>query len=196
MWYNDKKIIGSDFLNRQILSFVFSILGLLSMIFASMIKGERMKRVLFLVFCGNVFVAVSYILGGRGFNGAATCFVGSIQAIINYFFDSKKKPIPTPLVVIYALSFISVNIIVSKGLGILTLLAITASLAFVMCIVQKSSAKYRFWTIINVLLWCAYDILSKSYGALANHIPLFLFTVIGMCLHDRNSHITRTNQQK
>ncbi len=174
----------------QALSFVCSILGLVSMIVASLIKGKSMKTILFFVFCGNVLVAVSYLLGGQGINGAASCFVGSAQAIINYFFDSKNKPLPKWLVVIYALAFIAVNIIVSGGFSWLGGLAIIASLTFIMCIGQKNGAKYRFWTIVNMLLWCLYDLLSKSYGALTSHIPLLLFTVAGMIIHDRKSKKT------
>lgn len=188
-------ILNSDII--QALSFVCSILGLVSMIVASLIKGKNMKTILFFVFCGNVLVAVSYLLGGQGINGAASCFVGGAQAIINYFFDSKNKPLPKWLVVIYALSFIVVNIVVSDGVsktGIfiswLCLLVIVASLTFIMCIGQKSGAKYRFWTIVNNLLWCLYDVLSKSFGALTSHIPLLLFTVAGMIIHDRKSRKT------
>lgn len=169
------------------LSFVCSILGLVSMIVASLIKGKGMKTILFFVFCGNMLVAVSYLLGGQGINGAASCFVGSAQAIINYFFDSKNKPLPKWLVAVYAVAFIAVNIIVSGGFSWLGGLAIIASLTFIMCIGQKSGARYRFWTIVNMLLWCLYDLLSRSYGALTSHIPLLLFTVAGMIIHDRKN---------
>lgn len=168
----------------QTLSFVLSILGLASMIIASLIKGPNMKKILFFVFCGNVLVATSYLIGGSGINGAASCYLGGLQAIINYFFDSKNKPLPKWLVVVYVIAFVAVNLAVG-GFSALGLLAIVASLTFVMCIGQKSGAKYRFWTIVNMLLWCTYDILSKSYGALTSHIPLLIFTVAGMIIHDR-----------
>ena len=171
----------------QVLSFVFSTLGLISMIVASLVKGKSMKVILALVFCGNFFFATSYLFGGQGINGAASCFVGAAQSIINYFFDSKNKPIPKWLVAVYALAFISVNLIVG-GFSWLGVLAIVASLTFIMCIGQKSGAKYRFWTIVNVVLWCLYDLLSKSFGALTSHIPLLLFTVAGMIIHDRKSN--------
>ncbi len=168
----------------EILSYILSLLGLASMITASLIKGEKMKKILFFVFCGNVLVATSYLVGGSGFNGAASCYIGGIQAIINYFFDSKNKPIPKWLVVIYALAFIVCNLVVG-GFKPLVILAIVASLTFVMCIGQTSGAKYRFWTIINIGLWCLYDILSKSYSALITHIVLLVFTVVGMIVHDK-----------
>lgn len=168
----------------QIISFVLSTLGLVSMITASLIKGKKMKTILFFVFFGNLLVALSYLVGGSGINGAASCFIGAAQTIINYFFESKNKPLPKWLVAIYAVAFIAVNLIVA-GFNALCVLAIVASLSFVMCIGQKSGAKYRFWIIVNSLLWCAYDIFSKSFSALPTHIILLMFTVAGMIIHDR-----------
>lgn len=170
----------------EILSYILSLLGLASMIIASLVKGEKMKKILFFVFCGNVLVATSYLVGGSGFNGAASCYIGGIQAIINYFFDSKNKPLPKWLVAIYALAFIVCNLVVG-GFEPLVILAIVASLTFVMCIGQTSGAKYRFWTIINIGLWCLYDILSESYSALITHVVLLVFTIVGMIAHDRKT---------
>ncbi|MBO4940970.1 MAG: YgjV family protein [Clostridia bacterium] len=168
----------------QTLSYILSILGLISMVTASLIKGKDMKKILFFVFCGNFLVATSYLIGGNGINGAAACYIGSLQTIINYFFDSKNKPLPTWLIVIYAIAIIALNIAVAGGITWLGLLVIVASLTFILCIGQKNGAKYRFWTIVNMVLWCTYDILSKSFGALITHAVLLLFTVIGMFVND------------
>lgn len=168
----------------EILSYILSLLGLASMITASLVKGEKMKKILFFVFCGNVLVATSYLVGGSGFNGAASCYIGGVQAIINYFFDSKNKPLPKWLVAIYCAAFIICNLAVG-GFKPLVILAIVASLTFVMCIGQTSGAKYRFWTIINIGLWCLYDILSESYNALITHGVLLVFTIVGMIVHDK-----------
>lgn len=178
-----------------ILPYIFSTLGLISMIAASLVKGKSMKLILLLVFGGNLFCALSYFVGS-GINGAASCFIGAAQAIINYFFDSKGKPLPKWLVAIYAFAFIGVNLLVtdlgSKDFKIIGLcvLAIVASLSFIMCIGQKSGAKYRFWTIVNNLLWCAYDVFSGAFSVLFfTHIPLLVFTVAGMIIHDRKKEI-------
>ena len=168
----------------QILSYVFSTLSIICMISASLIKGDKMKTILFLVFCGNFLTATSYIAAGGGINGAISCYLGSAQTIVNYFFQVKGRTVPTWLIVIYAVLYVALNIFIS-GITPLGILVIVASLTFIMCIGQTSGAKYRFWTIVNMVLWCTYDILSKSYGALLTHICLFAFTVIGMIIHDR-----------
>ncbi len=172
----------------EILSYILSLLGMASMITASLIKGEKMKKTLFFVFCANALIATSYLVGGSGLNGAASCYIGAIQSIINYFFDSKNKPLPKWLIVIYCMAFIVCNLIVG-GFNPLGILAIVASLTFVMCIGQSSGAKYRFWTLFNITLWGVYDILSESYSALITHIVLLVFTIVGMIVHDRKKKV-------
>lgn len=169
----------------QILAFVLSLLGLLTSILCSLLKGRRMELILFLVFCGNVLVATSYLLDGKGLNGAAACYLGGVQAIINYFFDVKGKPLPKWLIAIYAVAIIVLNIWVAKGITVLGLLVIVASLTFIMCIGQPNGARYRFWTMVNMVLWCIYDVAAPAYPSLVTHVSILLFTVIGMIIHDR-----------
>lgn len=183
---NTAKHIGGTL---QILAFALSVLGLLCMITASLIKGERMKLILFFVFCGNFLVATSYLLDGKGLNGAAACYLGGVQSIINYFFDVKGKPLPKWLIGIYAVAIIALNLWVAGGVTILGLLVIVASMTFILCIGQTNGAKYRFWTIINMVLWCIYDIVAPAYPSLVTHVSLLLFTVVGMIIYDRKEKI-------
>lgn len=185
----------------EILAFIFSTMGLIAMITSSLLKGKSMKLILFLVFLSNAFVAISYFIGGQGLNGAASCLLGATQSIINFFFDKKNKPLPRWLVAIYAVSFVGVNIAVSfNGMFtfgdtfgvdykavVLCCLAIAGCLAFIMCIGQKNGAKYRFWTLINMLMWCTYDLISGNVQVLITHIVQLTFAVVGMIIHDRKN---------
>lgn len=168
----------------KFLSYALSALGFIAVVTASLLKGKKMKQILLLVFCGNFLYATSYLVGGSGINGAASCYLGGITAIINYFFDAKDKLIPKWLAMLYAAAFILVNLWVG-GFNFLVLLAILATLCFVLCIVQQNGKRYRFWTAINLLLWCTYDILTASYGTMLAHIGQLTFNVIGMLIHDR-----------
>ena len=165
------------------MSYVFSALGMACILSASLVKGKNMKLILFLVFVANASVATGYLIGGSGINGAVTCYIGAAQTIINYFFECKDKPIPKWLIAIYALAFIGVNLFFG-GFNMICYLAIVASLIFVLCIGQKNGAKYRFWTIVNVLLWILYDVISGAYQGLVTHLPQFIVTVAGMLMHD------------
>lgn len=169
------------------ISYVLSILGLLSMICASMTKGDKMKRILFFVFCGNFLVATSYLIRGSGINGAASCYLGAVMTITNYLFDSKNKPIPKWLIAVYAVAIIALNIAVAGGISPLGVLVIVASLTFILCIGQENGAKYRFWTMVNMILWCVYDVLSGSFNVLITHIPQLAFALVGMFVYDRKS---------
>ncbi len=166
------------------LSYILSLAGLGAMITASLIKGKNMKTILLFVFLGNIFVATSYLLSG-GINGAVSCYIGGAQTLINYFYDRNKKPLPKWLIAVYAVAFVVLNLI--TGFSWLCVLAIIASLTFILCIGQKVGSKYRFWTLVNMGLWCLYDVLSGSFGVLFTHGTQLVFALIGMVIHDRNN---------
>ncbi len=168
----------------ETIAFILSISGLLSMVIASLLKGKDMRLILIFVFLCNALLAASYLVDGSGLNGAASCFLGAAQTLINYFFDKKNKPLPKWLIAVYAMSFIVLNLVVG-GFNLLGLLAIAASLTFIMFIGQKEGAKYRVWVLINESLWVVYDIFSQSYGALFTHGTLVVTALVGMFIHDR-----------
>ena len=171
----------------DILSYVLSILGLISMLAASLVKGKDMRLILSLVFAGNLLMALSYLLNGNGLNGAASCFVGSAQTLVNFFFERKNRNIPIWLIIVYGISFVFVNVIVG-GFNLLGALAIIACLTFVLSIAQKNGARYRLWVVLNTVLWCVYDVLTVSYAALITHTVMLVFTVAGMIIHDRKQN--------
>ena len=171
----------------KISALILSVLGLVSMILASLIKGNKMKLTLFFVFWGNFLVATSYLLDGKGINGAAACYLGSVQVLINYIFESKNKPLPKWLLGIYALLIVAVNIYVANGVTPLGIWVIVTSLTFIICISQPNGKGYRFWTIVNMCMWCIYDIIAFAFPSLITHVILFVFTVAGMIIHDKKS---------
>ena len=165
------------------MSFAFTTLGLICILSASIIKGKNMKLILFLLFVANAAVATGYLFTENGINGAVTCYIGAAQTIINYFFECKNKPIPKWLVAIYAIAFVSVNLAFA-GFTVPCTIAIVASLMYVMSIGQKNGAKFRIWTLGNVILWGIYDIVTPAFAGLITHIPQLIFTIAGMIIHD------------
>ena len=166
----------------MIMSYMLSGLGLAVLIVASLMKGETIKKTLYLVLAGNLLVATSYLFTDHGVNGAVSSYIGSIQALINIFFAKKNKKIPVWLLVVYALSFIAANFaVLSDAVGIIALMA---TLCFVGCVSSKTGTGYRIWQTANNLLWILYDILSASYGPLVTHSVLCLFTLAGILWND------------
>ena len=66
----------------EALAFALSIGSLISLLVGSVLDGKRMRLILFLIFLGNILLAVSYLLQGSGINAAASCFLGGGQAIV------------------------------------------------------------------------------------------------------------------
>lgn len=164
------------------LAFILSALGTVCICIPPLLKGKNMKLILLLVLSTNILLATSYVLTGA-YNGAASCFVGAAQAFVNYFFEQKNKPIPRWLIGIYAAAFTAVNLLVFTRLP--DILALLASLAFILAICQKNGKKYRLWTLTNTLLWLLYDGLTLSFGPLTTHGILLATILLGMFLHDK-----------
>ena len=172
----------------DILAFILSTLGTVCICIPPILKGKNMKLILLFVFSANLLVALSYLCTG-GFNGAASCFVGAATSIINYFYDKNEKELPKWLVGVYAAAFIAVNLLVFKS--VFDLVAMVASLTFIGCIGQKNGAKYRLWTLANVILWIAYDLICASYGPLSTHVIQLGFVVTGIFIHDIKKSLSK-----
>ena len=167
----------------ETLAFILNLLGLLSIIAAAYVRGNRIKTILFLCFLGNLLVAIGYLLGGTGINGAASCFLGAAQTLINLFLQFKSKAVPKWLTSIYLLSFIAVNIW-AGGLNLYSVLAILSCTSFIIAILQTNSTRYRLFSLLNATLWGIYDILTTSYNGLITHVALFTLTLASIILLD------------
>ena len=166
----------------EILAYILSLSGLVLGITASLIKGKKMGLILVCVLVSNFLVATSYLVGGGGINGAISCYIGFLQAAINFFFQKNNKEIPKWLIGIYALMFIGANLM--GEISWYSILAILACLAFIGGIAQKNGKKYRRWHVVTSFLWCTYDILTKSYEPLVTHIIILTVDITGIVIHD------------
>ena len=169
----------------ETLAFALSTLGTVCICIPPLLKGKNMKVILLLVFSTNVLIATSYVLTGA-FNGAASCCVGAAQTIINYFFERKNRPIPLLLVAIYAVAFIFVNLLVFAH--ITDIIALLASLMFILSICQKNGKQYRLWAVVNTVLWIIYDFITLSFGPLSTHAILLATLLFGIVMHDRKKN--------
>ncbi len=167
----------------EILAFILSISGLIMGVSASLIKGKKMRLILLCVLLSNFLMATSYVVGGGGINGAISCYIGCLQAGINFFFERQNKKIPKWLIGVYALMFITANLF--GEISWFSILAIVACLTFIGGIAQKSGKSYRAWHTVNSSLWCSYDILSRSYEPVVSHLILLAFDITGILIHDR-----------
>ena len=168
-----------------ILSYVLQTVSTLLCISALLIKGKNMNLIQIILFSGNVVGGVGYLFAGpTGINAAVSCILAGVQSLINYSFQSRNKPIPKWLIAIHALSLIVLNIAVS-GITLPCMFAIISAMFFVLSIVQSSGRMFRVWTFFNNVTWITYDLVAETYSGLIIHVTMFVFTLVGMILHDR-----------
>lgn len=165
----------------ETLSYILSILSLVSTVISFLIKGRRMKLILFFVALGNALMACSYLCI-TNMTGACTCFIGTVQTLINYFYERKDKAIPLWLMGAYAVTIIVANLFVFSAWY--DILAILASLISIMIISSKNGKIFRRWALTNNITWCIYDLISHSSGALISHLVMTGFTAVGIIMHD------------
>ena len=167
-----------------ILAYLLKTLSTVITMIAVLIKGKNLNLIQVLLFAANIICGVGYLAdGAAGFNAAGSCIIAAFQAILSYSIQSRNRPIPKWLIAIYAASFIVFNIIVS-GLNLPCVLAIIATLCFVMCIAQPNGKLFRLWCIFNIASWILYDLTAKTYSGLVLHGTMLAVTVVGILLHD------------
>ena len=168
---------------KEILYYILYVAGTLAMVGALLSPPKRIKQILFFDFLGSFLVGTGYLFSENGINGAISVYVGAVMALVNFGIQSAKKEIPVWLMVVYGIVFAVMNFI--GGFTWLAALAVVASLTFVIGIGQNNGAAFRRWTLANSVLWCAYDVFSKTYAGLLPHVVMLVFTIVGMIVHDR-----------
>ena len=168
------------------LSLFLSIGALICMTVPSLLKGKNMKVILVLLCLGNGMMGTNYLMSS-GLNGAVSSYNGVVTTAINFALQAKGKTVPKFLIMTYLTITVILNLWVSKGISIGLILVIGASVAYQLGCAGKSGATYRFWVLINLLLWCVYDIISLTIGALLTHVMQLVIHIIGMLIYDRKS---------
>ena len=170
-----------------IMAYLCSGLSFASSVGSTMVKGEGKKQLgfmLLLSFFSNLFAGLGYLFNTAGINGAVSCCLGCIVAIVNYFFRIENKPIPKIMLIFYYIGFFVINIM-NRNTFVLTVIAILATFSFVVNLSQKDGKKFRLWKIVNNLLWLSYDIISKSYNQILLHVAIIVFTGLSSMYFDR-----------
>ncbi len=166
----------------QIISFVLSALSLLCIALSMLFKGRNMHLILVLAFLSNFFMTLSYVVVDN-VSGGISCGLGAIMAVINFFFCVKNKKIPKWLLVLFVLSSVSANLIFNHSWVVI--LPILTAIPYVASISQENGKMYRAWSLINVCLWSAYGIITRSWGPFATNAIILCAILIGMLVNDR-----------
>ena len=160
------------------LPLIVSIFSTLCIVTTSYIKN--VKTILVLLATANLAMATSYFLQGS-YNGAISCALGAITAIISGIYDMKEKDIPLFVSFLYGIAFTIANLVAWDKWNT-TGLVIIASLMFAISTIQKTGMMYRVWTMGNIFLWITYDIITLSGASLVSHLTTFTFMTSGMII--------------
>ncbi len=173
--YITSALSGMTLLDGIIL--VLSLSSTACIILTSYIRSIRW--ILFLQAMGNLTIALGYLLD-KSYSGAVSCLIGAATAIISGLYDAKSQSVPMFMIYIYAAAFIVANLFAFTAWY--SSIALVASVVYVLSVVQKSGKFYRVWTIVNLLLWVAYDLFAAAYGSLTSHTIMVLFIFSGIIL--------------
>lgn len=160
------------------LPLIVSIFSTLCIVTTSYIKN--VKTILVLLATANLAMATSYFLQGS-YNGAISCALGAITAIISGIYDMKEKDISLFVSFLYGIAFTIANLVAWDKWNT-TGLVIIASLMFAISTIQKTGMMYRVWTMGNIFLWITYDIITLSGASLVSHLTTFTFMTSGMII--------------
>ena len=129
----------------------------------------------------NLFSAINFLLL-FGYSGAIICIFAIIQTVINNFFERKEEKVPKYVVGIYIIISIICGLITYKKL--IDILPVICSILYTMSILQSKEKNIRKLSLINILLWIVYDIISKAYTAAISDISMTISILIGMYRYD------------
>ena len=138
------------------------------------------KKILILLATANLAIAISYFLQ-KSYNGAISCTIGAVTAIVSGVYDIKGKEIPLFVSILYGVAFTIANLFAWEAWHT-TGIVIIASLMFAISTIQKTGTMYRVWTMGNILLWITYDIITESGASLVSHLITFTFITSGMII--------------
>lgn len=159
------------------------ILGLITKIIGIQLKKK--KDILIALMISSTLFAINFFLL-KAYSGAVISIVMTLEVVINYIFDKKKKEYPMWLIGTY--------IIVSVACGIFTYQSITdtlpiiASIIFIFTIIQKKEKNIRLLTLAYVTTFFVYDSLVGAYFALISDLLQDISIIIAILRYD---HLNR-----
>lgn len=161
---------------------VAQIFGLLDLVLTwiSMQINDK-KKIIFLMALVNIFSAICFILLGS-ISGALICGFAVLQVFINKICEEKFNKVPSWLIAIYIiisvlLGFISFNRYVD-------IIPIICSVLYSLTIIQGKEKNIRMLSLINILLWVAFDLVYGAYTTVISDFITVISTVVGIYRFD------------
>ena len=176
-----------EFYIAQVISVLIAVVAVLMMQFKSM------KMILIGQITANLLTAATYFLLD-GFSGAGICLIAILQTIVMFVYNQKKKTPHISVIVIFILLYIACAIYYYQS--IIDIFSALAAVSFALSIVQKDSAKSRFWYSFNPICWLIYSLFCRAYGNCITYSIIFISTFIAMIRIDDIFKLKQRKEKK
>ena len=143
---------------------------------------QKAKKNILIFFSASTFVASISFVFLEAYPGALSLFMMAVFGIINYKFDEKEKKIPIVILAIF--------IAIVVGLGVITFATITdalpiiAAVCYIFAMTQQKENRVRLFTISNLSLFVAYDLITTAYVASLTDGIFAISTIIAIARYD------------
>ena len=135
---------------------------------------KDIKKILVGEIAINISVAVSFLLK-EGYSAAGMNCVAVLYTVIAFIYSKRDEKIPLWQLLSFGTVFV--------GWGAVTfsdwrdLLPIACSVLFILAVMQKEPARYRFFKVLNSLIYVIYDVAILLYSMVPTHAFLVVMGV-------------------
>lgn len=160
-----------EFIISQLCGFIVSAFAILSM------QLKNIKHILICQLVCNGLGALSYIMLG-GFSGCGIYIAACVQTVLYYVFNLKNIKPHAMFTVFFMAVFLMCSIATYRGFE--DVISAIAALTCAMALSRTKPSGYRFFMLLNGLLWLIYDLCVEAYGMMFSHIITFASAGIGI----------------
>ncbi len=157
----------------------FGILVIITNVLAMQMR-KKCQIILMLILV-NLLSSINFIML-QSYSGAIVCFFAIAQTIINKKFENKNQQVPKKIILIYILISIVLGLFVfTKWIDVLP---IVCAILYIFAIVQNKEKNIRKLSLINVIIWLSYDLISQAYAIFISDFLTLISILVGMYRFD------------
>lgn len=160
-----------EFIISQLCGFAVSVVAILSM------QLKNIKHILSCQLVCNFLGAISYIMLG-GFSGCGIYIAACVQTVLYYVFNLKNIKPHALFTVFFMAVFLMCSIATYQGFE--DVISAVAALTCAMALSRTKPSGYRFFMLLNGLLWLIYDLCMGAYGMMFSHIVTMCSAAVGI----------------
>ncbi len=160
-----------EFWISQVCGLIVSVAAITSM------QLKNIKAILICQLICNGVGALSYILLD-GLSGCGIYLVALGQSIVYFLFRIKNKKSPLWIAVIFIALFLVCSLATYQSLR--DLISALAAMTCALSLIQEKASGYRFFMLLNGIIWMVYDINVSAYTMIISHIVTALSAGIGI----------------